>query len=315
VTAPALRPTLEHLPIPLLAMPMGTGGVGLAWRQAHHALGVPAVLGEALLAFTALLWVVVVALQALRALRYPEAVLAELRHPVRVAFAAAPTIGLMIVSAFFHSHVPGLGASLWAVAVALHLLVAMMLLRRIVAGRGEIAMISPPLLIPFAGLVLAPVFGVRMGFVEASSMMLGIGLILWLVTMPLLLHRLVAGPPLPPPLRPSLAILLAPPAIGALGLVALTGQTGGVVLALVGVALLFAAVLVSLAGEFARVPFGLPWWGVTFPSAAFAVMVMVMGFPALLGWAALLATTGLTGWVAWRTLGAARSGAFFRPEH
>jgi hypothetical protein len=63
------------------------------------------------------------------------------------------------------------------------------------------------------------------------------------------------------------------------------------------------------------VPFGLPWWGVTFPSAAFAVMVMVVGFPALLGWAALLATTALTGWVAWRTLGAARAGAFFRPEH
>jgi tellurite resistance protein len=315
VTAPALRPTLEHLPIPLLTMPMGTGGVGLAWRQAHHALGVPAVVGEALLAFTALLWVVVVALQALRALRYPEAVLAELRHPVRVAFAAAPTIGLMIVSAFLHSHAPGLGAALWAVAVALHLLVAMMLLRRILAGRGEIAMISPPLLIPFAGLVLAPVFGVRMGFVEASAMMLGIGVILWLATLPLLLHRLVAGPPLPPPLRPSLAILLAPPAIAALGLIALTGQTGGVVLALVGMALLFAAVLVSLAAEFARVPFGLPWWGVTFPSAAFAVLVMVMGFPAPLGWAALLATTALTGWVAWRTLRAAQAGAFFRPEH
>ena len=122
MTAPAPRPTLEHLPIPLLAMPMGTGGVGLAWRQAHHALGVPSVVGEALLGFTALLWVVLVALQVLRALRHPDAVLAELRHPVRVAFAAAPTIGLMIVAAFLHPHAPGLGAPLWGTAVALHLL-------------------------------------------------------------------------------------------------------------------------------------------------------------------------------------------------
>jgi Mg-chelatase subunit ChlD len=32
-------------------------------------------------------------------------------------------------------------------------------------------------------------------------------------------------------------------------------------------------------------------------------------------WAAQLATTALTGWVAWRTLRAAQAGAFFRPEH
>jgi tellurite resistance protein len=315
VTAPAPRPTLEHLPIPLLAMPMGTGGVGLAWRQAHHALGVPAAVGEALLGFTALLWLVLVALQGLRAFRHPDAVLAELRHPVRVAFAAAPTIGLMIVAAFLHPYAPWLGAPLWGIAVALHLLVAMLLLRRILAGRGEVAMLAPPLMIPFVGNVLAPVFGVGMGFVQASWMMFGVGIILWLAVLPLLLHRLFVGPPLPPPLRPSLAILLAPPAVGALALVALTGQAGGPALALVGVALLIAAVLVSLAGEFARVPLGLPWWGVTFPSAAFAVMVMVMGFPAPLGWAALLATTALTGWVAWRTLRAAQAGVFFRPEH
>jgi tellurite resistance protein len=74
-------------------------------------------------------------------------------------------------------------------------------------------------------------------------------------------------------------------------------------------------VLVSLAGEFARIPFGLPWWGVTFPSAAFAVMAMAVGFPAWFCWPALLAATALTGWVAWRTALAARAGAFFRPEH
>ncbi len=312
--APA-RPTLEHLPLPLLAMPMGTGGVGLAWRQAHQWLGAPAAIGEALLAFTTMLWIAVVAAQALRAFRYPEAMLAEARHPVRVAFAAAPTVGLMIVSAFLFPHAPALGAAVWSVAVALHLVLATMLLRRIVAGRGDPAMLAPPLLIPLVGNILAPVFGARMGFWDASWMMFGVGLILWLAMLPLLLHRLFVGPPLPPALRPTLVILLAPPAVAALAVEALTGRADAVVLAFAGVALLVAAVMLSLAAEFARVPFGLPWWGVTFPTAAFAVMLMALGAPAWLGWSALLATTGLTGWVAWRTLQAARAGAFFRPEH
>jgi tellurite resistance protein len=310
----APRPTLEHLPFPLLAMPMGTGGVGLAWRAARETLGVPAAIGEALLAFTLLLWLCVVGLQVARLVSYKEAVLAELRHPVRAAFAAAPTVGLMIVAAFLHPYAPAFGGVLWSVAVALHLLVAMMLLRRILAGRGDPAMLAPPLMIPLVGNVLAPVVGAPMGFVDLSWMMFGVGVLLWLGVQPLLLHRLVAGPPLPPPLRPSLVILLAPPAVAALALVALTGQVAAVTFAFVGLAVLVAAVLVSLAGELSRVPFGLSWWGVTFPSAAFAVMAMAVGFPAWFCWPALIATTGLTGWVAWRSAAAARAGAFFRPE-
>ena len=98
-THAAVVPNVAHLPLPLLAMPMGLGGVGLAWRQAATQLGAPALVGEALLALTALVWVAVVGLQLLRALRHTDALLAELAHPVRAAFAAAPTIGLMIVSA------------------------------------------------------------------------------------------------------------------------------------------------------------------------------------------------------------------------
>lgn len=314
VPAP-LRPTLEHLPLPLLAMPMGTGGVGLAWRQAAPALGAPAAIGEALLALTVLLWVAIVVLHALRVARHPHAVLQETRHPVRVAFAAAPTIGVMIISAFLHPYAPAPAAALWSVAVALHLLVAMLLLRRVLAGRGDPMMLAPPLLIPLVGNILAPVFGVRMGFLDMSWMMFGVGLVLWLAVQPLLLYRLFAGPALPPPLVPSLVILVAPPAVGALALVALTGQAGGVVLALAGVAVLVAAVLLSLAGEIARIPFGMPWWGTTFPSAAFAIMLMATGFPAWLCWAALFGATALTGWVAWRTALAARAGVFYRPEH
>jgi tellurite resistance protein len=308
------RRTLEHLPLALLAMPMGTGGIGLAWRQAEESLGVPRFIGEALLALTAILWLLVVGLHLARLLRHPDAALADARHPVRVAFAAAPTIGLMIVAAFAHRYAAALAEALWATAVCLHLIVAAMLLRRLLMGRGEPAMLAPPLMIPLVGNVLAPVFGAPMGFPDLSWLMFGIGTVLWLLVMPVLLHRLIAGPPLPPVLKPTLAIFIAPPAVAALALVALTGDPRGAALMLAGVALLFAAAVLSLAGELARIPFAMPWWGVTFPSAALAAMLMAQGFAAWLCWGALLAATALTGWAGWRTLGLARAGAFFRPE-
>lgn len=308
------KPGLAHLPLPLLAVPMGTGGVGLAWREASVLFGVPAFIGEAILLLTALAWVGLVALHGLRALRHTDAFMAELRHPVRGAFAAAPTIGMMILSGAAFPYAPGFAALLWSAAVLLHLLVAMLLLRRVIGGRGEAAMLVPPLLIPFVGNILAPVFGPRMGFLDLSWMMFGVGLLLWLMIMPLLLHRLFAGPALPSPLKPTLAIFLAPPAVGALALVALTGTTQGPVLMLAGVAVLIAAVLLSVAREMGAVPFGLGWWGCTFPTAAFALMMMVLGAPALLCWAALLLTTGLTGFVVWRSVLVARDGVYLRPE-
>ncbi len=306
--------SLAHLPLVLLAAPMGLGGVGLAWRQAATSLGAPPAIGEAVLALTAPLWLLVVALHVLRALRHPAAMLAELRHPVRAAFVAAPTIGLMLLSAAAFPYLPRFAAMLWVLASALHLLVAMLLLRRILGGGGDAAMLAPPLLLPFVGSIVAPVFGPRMGFIDASWMMFGVGCLLWLVVTPLLLHRLLAGPPLPPALKPSLVILLAPPALGAVAVAELSGTIGGLALAFAGVALLIAAVLLSLAADFARLPFTPGWWGTTFPTAAFAAMLMALGAHPALGWAALLVTTALTAWVAWRTLRAAQAGALTRPE-
>jgi tellurite resistance protein len=310
-----IQPSLAHLPLPLLSIPMGVGGAGLAWREAARSLGAPAAVGEALLALTALAWIAVVAAQALRAVAHGPALLAELRHPVRAPFAAAPTIGLMIISGALLPYAPGAAALLWAVTVPLHLLVAMLLLRRMLAGQAEVGMLAPPLLIPFVGNILAPVFGMRLGFVDASWAMFGIGLTLWLLVMPLLLYRMVAGPALPPGVRPALAIFVAPPAVGALALAALTGATSGPVLALAGLALLIAAALLSMVREIAATPFGPAWWGLTFPSAAFVILLMVLGAPAALGWTALAATTGLTLFVALRTVQGLRSGALLRPEH
>jgi tellurite resistance protein len=307
-------PTLAFLPLPLLAMPMGFGGVGLAWRQAAQTLAAPALVGEVLLALTFVVWLGIVVAQAGRWWRYPDAFAQEAANPVRLAFLAAPTIGLMIVSAAAWPYSARLGTTLWAIAVPLHLLVAMLLLRRVLLGRADAAMLAPPLLIPFVGNILAPALGARMGFLDASWMMFGVGLLLWLIMMPLLLNRFFAGPRLPPPLLPSVAIFLAPPAVGALALVALTGQAGGASLSLTGLALLIAAVLLSMTRHFAALPFSIVWWSFTFPAAAFAILVMVEDFHPLLCWAALGIATGITGYVAWRTAVAAASGAFFQAE-
>lgn len=319
--APAHPPkSLAHLPLPLFAAPMGVGGLGLAWREAGRAVGAPAALGEALLALAGIVWIVVFAMHFTRWLRHKEAFVGELRHPIRSAFAGAMTIGLMIVAGGLIPHAPGLAATVWIVAVIVHLAIGVWTVRGLLLAPREATTLTPALLIPLVGNILAPVFGARLGYVPTSWALFGVGALLWAMVQPLILGRLINGPPLMERLRPMLVILLAPPSVGAIALATLTGGWGPAALAVYGLAAFMAVVLLTFAPAYARMKFAMSWWGWTFPSAAFAVATLgvahASGSPvfAALGWIALGIATVVVSVVSVATLRAAAAGHLLLPE-
>jgi tellurite resistance protein len=72
--------------------------------------------------------------------------------------------------------------------------------------------------------------------------------------------------------------------------------------------------------KIASAPFSPAFWGISFPTAAFALALsrQVQAAPSAAGFALFLivlaTVTGLIGWLAWRTARAARHGAFLRPH-
>ena len=311
---------LQHLPLPLFAAPMGIGGLGLAWREAGKVLGAPTFIGEALLALAAAIWVVVAALHVVRALRHPEAIGGDLKHPVRAAFAGAITIGVMITAGGLIPYSHGAASGLWFIAVAGHLGIGAWTVRRLLASPQEAAALTPPLLIPLVGNILAPVFGARLGYETLSWMLFGVGALLWALIQPLILNRIISGPALPERLRPTLVILLAPPAVGAIALNVLGGGYGPAATATLGLAVFVALVLAAMAPAFARIPFAMSWWAWTFPSAAFTVAVTSFyhAHPLpLLGiacWVLLALASAIIATVVIATLKAAAAGHLLQPE-
>lgn len=311
---------LAHLPLALFAAPMGIGGLGLAWRAAHPALGVPAAIGEGLLLLSGLVWVLLAALHVLRALSDPARLVADLHHPIRAAFAGAVGIGLMIMAGGLTPYDIGLARVVWLVAITLQTLAGLWVVRVMLKAPRDSTTLTPPLLIPLVGSIVAPVFGVALGYTQLSWMLFGIGGMLWLTLQPMLFGRLASGPALPLKLRPSLAILLAPPAVASLALWQLTGAFGPAPVAMLGYAIAIAAVLASLYRDLVAAPFSMAWWSVTFPSAAFvtAIMAYLRQSPAdwsgLLIWPLLVGASVIVGIVATRTLRAALAGQLLRPE-
>ncbi|MCS6890874.1 MAG: C4-dicarboxylate ABC transporter, partial [Rhodovarius sp.] len=243
-----------------------------------------------------------------------------LLHPVRSAFAGAITIGLMLVAAGLAPYGPGLASAIWLLAVAGHVGIGIWLLRLMLLAPREPALFAPPLIIPLVGHAVAPIVGVRLGFGTLSWMLFGAGLMLWLFLQPLLLARLATGPALPPRLRPTLVIFLAPPAVTCLAAAAVTEGFGPLPLALLGMGVVLALVLLTFLPEFARAPFAMSWWGWTFPTAAFSAAVTgaARAHPlpgiSLLAWVVLLAASAILVIVLLATWRAHARGELLVPE-
>ncbi|MCU0945361.1 MAG: hypothetical protein MUF65_08320 [Rubritepida sp.] len=303
--------SLRHLPLPLLAVPMGLGGLGLAWRLAAQVAGGPAWPGELLLAAAVLAWIGILALNLQRARAHPEALREDWRHPFRAGFLAAGTISGMVAAAAFIPWAPGFARVLLLAAVVAHLALGAVLLSRVLRGEGSLEMLGPPLLFPLVGNIVAPIFAAPLGMVMLGWMLLGLGGLLWLIVMPLLLWRLLNGPLLPGPLRPSVAILLAPPTVGSLAVAALAGVGPGV-WALYGLAAFILALLVLALPRILVAGFTPAVWAFTFPLANFAAVTFLVA-PAWLAWPVLLAVTGVVLLIAGLTLAAAGRGRLLHP--
>lgn len=313
---------LMHVPVPLFATVMGLGGLGLAWRRAHEALGLPSAVGEAVLALAAVAFVLVAGLYLTKALRHPAAVKAEFAHPVRSSFFPTITIGLMILAGAALPYAPKLAEAMWLAAAALHLVFAVYLMGRWIGMSHELHTFNPAWFIPVVGNVLAPLVGVRLGYVEVSWFFFSVGLVFWLALLPVLLYRVIFHDMVPARLVPTLFIFLAPPAVGFLSYLQLNGGVlDAAARVLFFTALFTALLLVRLAPMFLKVPFAVSWWAFTFPSAATAVAGLsyhhALGggaASATLAGVLLAAATVIVTLVTLRTLKALADRALFVPE-
>lgn len=321
---PALihSPFFKSLPISAFAMVMGLAGLSLAWSRATPLVGAwsgQVSWGLALLA--AALFCLLLGLYARKLLRRPEGVGDEWQHPVKSAFFAAVSVSFALLGAVALLHAPGLALPLWLVGAVLQVL-AMLLVLNAWIHRPSLqpAHASPVWFIPAVANVVIPLGGVPLGFVALSWWFFAVGVLFWGLLLTVVMARLLfVQPPLPERLMPSLAIFLAPPTVGFLSWISLTGQASptGLTAAssldvvgqlLFGLALFFALFLLSQAPRLLRLSFGLPFWALSFPSAAFAGATLAYGqfvqHPALwtlqalaLAWATLL-----VGGLALRTL-------------
>lgn len=272
-TAPATAPEhdrVENFPIGAFAVVMGLAGSAVAWLKATALWAVPALVGHSLAIVALAAFAVIAGAYAVKTIRFRDAVIAEWSHPVKSAFTATIPVSLMVTSVGFLEWAPGLASALWWTGAALQAGVTLWVLRTWIAdARIETVHVHPAWFIPAVGNLIAPVAGSVLAPAVVNWYFFGIGVVYWLGLLPIVLTRLFTVGTLPPRLAPTLAILIAPPAVGALAWVRLGGSFDDpVVKILLGVSVFQLFLLGVQATALRRTPFAIGAWAYSFPLAA-----------------------------------------------
>lgn len=308
---------------------------GLTTAAARVFLLIAVALGVAVLGVTGARWI-----------RHADQALADLHHPVKGGMTATAAGGLLTLSVAIgkvgagvlpQGVVLGLVGVLVIVGAALALLIGWEFLGEIFTSReASLVQVSgawfvPPVVAIIVPLAMLPLIARYPQ--SASDLMalawgfVGVGGVLYLVVTATLFVRSISHPLPPAALAPTLLIGMGPAGLLGLDIVRL-GQASvasGLAEPVVMSALLpgatalwgfglwwFVAAAVVLRRGYDSLPFGLSWWGFTFPTAAWTIATLVLGrvwdsqLLTWIGWVATAMVLGLWTYVAARTVSGIR---------
>jgi tellurite resistance protein len=320
----ATGPRLAHFPVTFFATVMGLAGLSLAWGRAAVVLDVPDWIGQALFWLSLGVYAAVLLAYVAKLVRHPQAVREELAHPVRLAFVPTSTIGMLLLATAGQHTAPSLAEGLWWVGASGQLVLTLYVLSAWI-NRPTFAMdhVTPAWFIPVVGLVVVPLAGVSFADQEISWFFFAVGVTFWIPLLAVVLSRLfVHDRPVPPRLLPTLAVLIAPPAVASVAYLRLEPGAGEspVPRVLYYAALFFGLLFVAQVNRLRKLPFFLSWWAYSFPLAALSVATTVIGdvvggwFFTAASWTLLVAVTALVALLVLRTAAGMARGEICVPE-
>jgi len=263
---------LANFPITFYAIVMGMLGLTLAIHAAENAFGIGTAASIVVLAVSAIIFIAVTVLYAMKYFIHRAAVTEEWSHPVKIAFFPTTSISVLLLAIAAMPYSLRVADTLWIIGAVLQAVLTLSVIANWIGHRSfQPVHLGPAWFIPAVGNVVVPVAGAMLGYTELSWLFFSAGLVFWIVLLTLVMNRLIFHDPLPARLVPTLVILIAPPAVAFIAYYRLTGDIDAFARILLNIGYVFAAVVATQIGKFGRLPFALSWWALSFPVAALTI--------------------------------------------
>ncbi|MEV6205790.1 TDT family transporter [Kitasatospora sp. NPDC051914] len=260
----------------LFGICFGLAALAGTWHQAAALGSAPAVVGDAVLALAAAVWLVLLIGYPAQVARRPGGWRAEFHDRGLGPFVSLAPITGMLLAVGLHRHAPGAADWLFGVCAAATAVAALALTGQWQYGELEPDTFHPGYLLPtVAGGLVAAQGLAELGWPGPAAAAFGVGAVSWVLLAPPLLARMLFRPPLHPMLFPTTAIEAAPPAVAGSAYLVMTGGRFDVLSwSLLGCTVLAVLVQARMFGAYRAAPFGPPWWSVTFTSSAVAGLAL-----------------------------------------
>jgi len=287
--------TTPKIPLNLFAIPFGLAGLGEAWTalaSGHHA---PVLVSQVILLIAAASWVAVAAAYLSHLITAEPTVRAgvigDLRDPIASPFASLVFIvPVLLASDGLFPLAATSGRVITDVFITLTVLLGGWLVGEWFLAPVDLDRFHPGYFLPtVAGGLVASDGAALVGQQRLAELMLGFGVLSWIVLGSLILGRLFFRPLLPPALQPTMAIEVAPAAVASLAWFAIHGARIDMVTAFLGgYGVLMVIAQLRLLPAYLRLPFMPSTWAFTFSWAAVAAAAIV--------WLQSAAPTGYRAW-------------------
>lgn len=295
---PRKRPAFARMPPAVFPSVMGLLGLSLALRRALEEAGLPLGLAELFMGLVAGLWVFCFVGYARKISLRRKVIREDLAILPGRAGLAAGSVGGFLTAAILATFAPGLAKILLPLTFALHGIVVVAIIRAIILLPDEARGVTPVWHLIFVGPIVGALAAVPLGWTTLASLILWgtipMALGIWAASARQLMRRIP-----PAPLRPLLAIHLAPASLFAsvAGLLGYHSLAQG--FTALGVVIFIA--LIAKLRWITEAGFSALWGAFTFPLAAFAAALLISGW-ALPGVVVTALALGVNTTIAWKVI-------------
>lgn len=295
---PRRLPVFARMPPAVFPAVLGLLGLSLALRRASVAADLPTGGADLAMGLVCGLWLFCALAYGVKLARRPAVVMEDLRIlPGRAGLSAA-TVGGFACAAILGFVAPGLARPALVLAFGLHGALVVLVIRALLSAPPEARDVTPAWHLSFVGFIVGALAAAPLGWTALAALILwitlGIASAIWLYS----LWQFARRSP-PAPLRPLLAIHLAPASLFA----SVAGLLGiaGLAQAMVALGLVMLTVLLFAGRWITESGFSPLWGAVTFPLAAYASALLINGW-IVAGGMVTVAALGVNLWIAARVI-------------
>ena len=267
---------LQFFPIMMFATIMGLAGLTLVYKRASEIYNFPSFISTIMMIISTVIFFVILYFYILKIVKHKDEVKKEFSHPIRINFFAASSISMLLLSMAYRHNIDFVSQMFFIFGAILHIFFTFYTIKFWINNNLEMQHSNPAWFIPIVGNLIVPIAG--KGFVsdEILYFYFSIGIFFWIILFAIILNRIIFHTQFMAKFMPTLFILIAPPAVGFISYIKLSGNLDFFAQILFNLGLFFTILVFVMYKNFINIKFFISWWAFTFPMAAITLASILM---------------------------------------